>query len=249
MQQSNEDINVADSNFISETHVNTHQPAERNPVQVQLAKLSHSRWTLGFISAITVSVLLMVTLVVSGHTSVSAAKAASYNCATHHPINEQRATVPGHLIPVLAHLKPLNPMACDVILRLNVTLNMSDSAALDAFLAEVNDPASPLFHHYLSVQDYADRFGAPIAAITAVTTYLQQQGLQVQPIDANHLLIHVTGTVTQIEQAFGVTLANFSWNNRIVFAPTVEPSVPVQLKGMLQSIAGLDDVGQAHPIR
>jgi subtilase family serine protease len=160
-----------------------------------------------------------------------------------------RTTLPGHLIPALQGYSPLHDMACETVLSLTISLVPRDPAGLSQFLHDVYDPASPDYHHFLTTQEYADRFGQPQAAIDTLTAYLRQAGFTIDSIAPNRLALRVHATVAQIEQAFDVHLAEFAFFGRTVHAPLNEPSVPAALAATIQAIIGLSDVAVAHPPR
>src|SRR5580698_1198706 len=45
------------------------------------------------------------------------------------------------------------------IMQLDVVLPLRDQAGLDKFLAEVYDPSSPTYRHFLTVPEFTQRFG------------------------------------------------------------------------------------------
>ncbi|MGH3156965.1 MAG: protease pro-enzyme activation domain-containing protein, partial [Streptosporangiaceae bacterium] len=62
-------------------------------------------------------------------------------------------------------------------LHLDVTLKVRDQAALTAFLADLSNRQSPLFHRFLRPGRFGPRFGPTLAAIAAVRAALRQAGL------------------------------------------------------------------------
>ena len=55
-------------------------------------------------------------------------------------------------------------------LNLSIVLPLRDAPALQALLTDLYDPHSPRYRHYLSVQDFTDRFGPSQADYDAVYT-------------------------------------------------------------------------------
>ena len=53
----------------------------------------------------------------------------------------------------------LNPLPATESLRLHIVLPLRDQAGLERFLREVDDPASPSYRHFLTVQEFTARFG------------------------------------------------------------------------------------------
>ena len=110
-------------------------------------------------------------------------------------------------------------------------------------IAAQNNPHSGLYHQYLTPQQFAARFSPTQATVNAVTRWLRSQGLVVHSVSSNRTLIDASGSVATVERAFQTTIATYQVNGRTVYAPTVEPSVPDALTGMIVNIAGLDNVG------
>ena len=59
------------------------------------------------------------------------------------------------------------------LLHLTVALEPQDPSGLAAYATEVSTPGSPLFRDYLSVGQFAQRFGATPAQIAAVQSALK----------------------------------------------------------------------------
>jgi subtilase family serine protease len=164
----------------------------------------------------------------------------------HAASNSGRTTIPGHMVPALRNHSPLHATMGNRQLQLSISLNLRNQAQLHTLLQEQNDPHSSLYHQYLSPQQFVSMFSPSEASVTQVVDYLQSQGLHVSSVAPNRLLIDASGSVTTVEKAFAVTLAEYSLNGRTVYAPTNEPSVPANLAGLLLNISGLDDVAQYH---
>ncbi|MGH9019505.1 MAG: protease pro-enzyme activation domain-containing protein, partial [Acidimicrobiales bacterium] len=84
----------------------------------------------------------------------------------------------------------------------DVMLAIPHPGALSAFLADLSDPSSPSYRHFLTPAQFATRFGASLGAVAAVSSYLRGFGLDVGRLSAGHLALHVTGTTGQVARAF-----------------------------------------------
>jgi subtilase family serine protease len=157
-----------------------------------------------------------------------------------------RSTLSGHLAPVLKHYKPQHATAKNSQLQLTISLNLRNRDALTALLAAQDNPTSPLYHHYLTPQEFTDEFGPTQQTVDSVVAYLRGQGIKVNAISSNHTLLDAAGSVANVEQAFGVTLNDYVINGRTVYAPTSDPSVPASLGDAILNIAGLDNVAHYH---
>src|SRR5436189_2788262 len=76
--------------------------------------------------------------------------------------NSRRAALPGHIHPRVALSEDRGPVDASLPIS-NVTIAFSPTAdqqaALDELLVRQQTPGSPDYHHWLSPQEYAERFG------------------------------------------------------------------------------------------
>jgi subtilase family serine protease len=161
-------------------------------------------------------------------------------------------------LQVLAnHLRPevqnhtaayVGPMAADEQMHLSVMLPLRNRQALQALLVRLYDPASPDYRHFLTVQQFADQFGPTEQDYDAVASYLQSNGLAVDPVPSNRLVVPLHGAVAQINGAFHVqmTLYQHPTENRNFFSPDRAPSLG--LATPVQHIAGLDNFSLPQPM-
>jgi kumamolisin len=142
-------------------------------------------------------------------------------------------------------------------LQIQVALEPTDPAALERFAYEVSNPRSPHFRDYLSVPEFAQRFGASHADVSVVRSALQERGLAVGPATANRLSLPVTATVAEAEAAFGTELNSVALaGGETAIANATAPTLPAAIAARVQGIFGLADVdrpqrrdgGEAAPL-
>jgi kumamolisin len=152
-----------------------------------------------------------------------------------------RIALRNNVAPAVVGRTATGPVAPNTRLSLTLGLAVQDRAGLNAFVAAVSDPKSPLYKHYLTVPEFAARYGASPSAIEAVTSYLKSTGLTVGTVYANHLAVDVTGTAAQVETAFGVTLHTYhdAATKRNFYANATNPTLPASIASSVVSVAGL----------
>jgi subtilase family serine protease len=139
--------------------------------------------------------------------------------------------------------------------RLNgVSIVFSRSAAqqadLDALIAAQQDPASALYHQWLTPDQFAARFGMAQSDLDKVESWLQQQGFSIDSVARSRNLIRFSGTVAQVESAFQTQMHHYQVNGEQHFAPSTELSVPSALAPVVLAIRNLDDFRpKSHAIR
>lgn len=159
-----------------------------------------------------------------------------------------RTMLTGYLVPALQHLAPLPARAADTqrTLHLALTLKSHNQAGLTQLIQDQKNPRSLRYHHYLTPQQFAAQFSPSQAEVQTVEAYLRSQGLRVTSVDTSRLQIDFNGKQAAVERAFGVQIANYSFQGRTVFAPSTEPSIPSALAGLISNITGLNNVAQPH---
>ncbi|TMA47858.1 MAG: hypothetical protein E6J81_07290 [Deltaproteobacteria bacterium] len=131
--------------------------------------------------------------------------------------------------------------------RVVVSLDLRDREGLEAFLADVQDPASPRYRQFLS-QDEFDALYAPTEAQEqAVVDHLRQAGLGVTDRVPNRLLVGAAGSVAALERAFGVAIHHVERAGQRHYAALDEPSLPDELARDVVGVIGLDDLSERHP--
>jgi len=165
-----------------------------------------------------------------------------------------RDTVPVEALSVTrpeqekAHMQ-LGPSDPDELVNLQVVLRQPGRAELDAFLADVADPASPRYRHYLSAEAFGQRFGLPEEAVDAVVASLEAAGLDVLRRDAGRTFLAARGRVADVNAMFGIELVDHLDAKLGRFhVPDGEPLVPAELRDLVLGIAGLDTTPRIRPM-
>src|SRR5580700_9889361 len=124
----------------------------------------------------------------------------------------QRVTLTGHIHPKAT---PENDRGrVPPTLKLSyVTLTLTQSAAQKAdlakLLAEQQNPSSPNYRHWLTPEQYADRFGASAQDFDRITQWLRGQGLAIAGVAQGRNWIAVNGSAAQIETAFATEIHEY----------------------------------------
>jgi subtilase family serine protease len=133
-------------------------------------------------------------------------------------------------------------------MNLSIVLPLRNQSELNSLLKRLYDPSSPDYHHFLSVKDFADRFGPTAEDYQKVVDFAGSNGLAVRSAAANRMTVSLTGSVAQVEKAFGVKMQRYQHPTeaREFFSPDREPSVPLNLK--VTHIAGLNNFSVPRPL-
>lgn len=160
----------------------------------------------------------------------------------------QRVNISGQTAPLVSQAHLLSATDAQQQLNLSIALQMRNGAVLDGLLAALYDPRSVQYHQYLTPSQFNQLFAPTADTVQQVVTFIQSQGLNVTSVASNNLLIDVSGTVAQVQQAFGTQINTYQLGNQIFYANTTPPSVPAAISPFITSITGLDNSVQYNPL-
>lgn len=129
-----------------------------------------------------------------------------------------------------------------VNLTITIVLYPQNTPLQRAIIHEQRDPNSPLYHRFLTPAEYTAQFAPSSAALQAIANYFSAFGLTIGNVSTNHLLMKISGPVTNIEQALQIHLNQYYIHGTSAYAPDADPTLPSTIAGYVQTIVGLDDV-------
>lgn len=160
--------------------------------------------------------------------------------------SESMVRIPGHVLSALrrATIVPSGPNSGDQSIILTIVLKRDDQKGFERYLRELYDPHSRRFHHFLTPQQIAERFGPSAKSYGAVREYLHTQGFRLVRGSADHLTITVDGTRADAEHAFALKIGDYRIGNQDFYANGTDPELPTQLASHVQAIIGLSDLAK-----
>ena len=158
-----------------------------------------------------------------------------------------RVTKRGSLSPLVARARDRGRAPRADRHRVVVGLSLRQREALEAFLADVQDPASPRYHQFLTQDEFNALYAPDPGDEEAVVAHLEQSGLTVTDRAPNRLLVGAVGSTEDLERAFGVELHALDYRGRRHFAAMGEPSLPADIAASVVGVIGLDDLVEPHP--
>jgi len=117
----------------------------------------------------------------------------------------------------------------------------AQEADLKALMAAQQNPASPLFHKWLTPEQFGARFGMAPADLDAVTKWLEQQGFAIDSVARSRDSIHFSGTVSQAERAFQTEMHYYTVGSEQHFAPSTELQLPSALAPSVLAVENLSN--------
>lgn len=127
----------------------------------------------------------------------------------------------------------------------HITLVFKPSAAgqsdLKTLLAQLQDPSSPEYHHFLTPEQFASRFGMSQNDVNKVTAWLESQGFRVQSVARSRMWIVFSGNAGQVDSAFRTEIHHYVVNGEAHYANASQPSLPGAMASVALGFRGLNN--------
>jgi len=139
----------------------------------------------------------------------------------------------------------LGSLAASQQLTITIALRPTHTDRLSALLADLYDPASARYQHWLAPGEFAREFGPSRQQIDTVTSWLHGQGLRDTSVTG--LAVHATGSARSMARALGVSFARYRLGRKWTgYVASDAPLLPRAVAAGITSIVGLSDTVRLH---
>ena len=107
----------------------------------------------------------------------------------------ERQQLHGRYVPAaVARLAPVGDLPGSQRLNLAIGLPLRNQPELDSLLQQIYDPASPNYRHYLTTEQFTERFGPTEQDYQALMDFAKANGLTVTLTHPNRVVLDVAGS-------------------------------------------------------
>ncbi len=117
-------------------------------------------------------------------------------------------------------------------------------AALQAKVADLTTPTSANYGKWLTTAQFNATYAPTAASVSSVSSYLKSKGLAVAGVAAGNRYVTASGTPSQLDGAFGVTLGSYTHDGQSVTAPSGAVTLPASVGSAVLTVTGLDTTKQ-----
>src|SRR6266446_7530636 len=115
--------------------------------------------------------------------------------------------------------------------------------ALQQFIDELHTKGSPNFHHWLTAQEFGERFGLAKPDLDAIAAWLQSHGFHVNVVYPSGMLIDFSGTAAQLRNAFQTEIHYLDVKGEKHVGNIGDPRIPAALGPVVAGVVSLHDFG------
>ncbi|HEV2643131.1 MAG TPA: protease pro-enzyme activation domain-containing protein, partial [Candidatus Elarobacter sp.] len=163
---------------------------------------------------------------------------------------ESAARAPESISPLLAVPKPSGPLAytdagrrpASAPVNISITLRYNNQAQLDQFVADVSDPHSPSYRHFITPAQFNSLYAPTAQQEQSVMDALQRAGFTVTQRFPNRTIVDATAPASAVERFFSTemhTVHQGKYGDR--FANLTPATVPAAIASYVRT-ASLSNV-------
>jgi subtilase family serine protease len=161
------------------------------------------------------------------------------------PINEaDRIGLTGNTHPEARPANDRGPVANDFAMEhmlLQLKRSPEQELAVQQFLDQMQSAGSPNFHHWLTAQEFGERFGLAKSDLDAVTAWLESRGFRLNVVYPSGMLIDFSGTAAQVRKAFQTEIHYLAVKGERHIGNMSDPRIPAALAPVIAGVVSLHD--------
>lgn len=150
-------------------------------------------------------------------------------------------SIPGNVHPAIGTSVP-HPLAAPIPMQHLILLLKSDpsqESALQTLIAEQQDPKSPLYHRFLTPQQFGSQYGVSQADQNKVVSWLTSHGFTIDSIPAGGRSVIFSGRSDQIASTFKTEIKEYSVSGNAQYANETDPQIPVAMSDVVGGVVKL----------
>jgi subtilase family serine protease len=156
-------------------------------------------------------------------------------------------TLKGQMHPLAVAQFDRGPVSASLRMNhmyLRLTRSPEQETALQQALAQMQDPHSSQYHQWLTAEELGKTYGPAQADIQSVVSWLSAHGLQVNTVHKSGMVIDVSATAGQINEAFHTQMHTYVVNGKQHIANATSPQIPSALSSV---VAGFSSMNSFQP--
>jgi subtilase family serine protease len=153
-------------------------------------------------------------------------------------------TLTGNTHPAAIAANDRGPVAGDLLLD-HMYLQLERAPAvqksMDALIDQLHDPASAQFHHWLTADEVASRFGPADHDVTTIVNWLESHGFTINVVYRANGVIDFSGAADAVKQAFHTEIHNLMVKGVPHIANMSDPKIPAALASAVHGVVSMND--------
>jgi uncharacterized repeat protein (TIGR01451 family) len=157
---------------------------------------------------------------------------------------EKSVSLQGNIHPEANIENDRGPVADDFPMEhmlLQLRRSPEQELELQTFIDGLHTQGSANFHHWISAQQFGEKYGASKQDLDALTSWLEAQGFRVNVVYPSGMVIDFSGTAAQVRKAFRTEIHHLEVKGEKHIGNMSDPRIPAALAPVVAGIVSLHD--------
>lgn len=124
----------------------------------------------------------------------------------------------------------------------SLVLNLRDPSGAAALVKSVSDPTSSGYRHYVTTSQWEAQFSPTASEVRQAVTWLKSEGFRVASIPADRITVPASGTVAQVEKAFGTSLGEYTVAGQTLREADGQVAIPGSIASFVGGVMGINQI-------
>ncbi len=121
--------------------------------------------------------------------------------------------------------------------------------AVERAVDDLTRRGSPTFHHWLTAEQFGERYGVAEADIDRISAWLRSEGFTVNQVYPGRMVIDFSGTAGSVKHAFRTEIHRLDVDGKPHIANISNPQIPAALAPAIEGVVSLHDFRAANKIK
>lgn len=153
------------------------------------------------------------------------------------------------LSPLVTKSSLVAPLDGNKEIGVVLALPSSNPKGVAEYIEHISRKGDSLYHHYLTPQQFAERFGGDARDYAALKQWAISSGLRISQESVGRLNLTVRGSADQFEKIFNTQINRYrAPDGSEFYSANVKPTVPAAITRKISGVIGLTDGKQYVPL-
>jgi kumamolisin len=153
--------------------------------------------------------------------------------------------MPGHIPHAIKKMSDVGKMDETQVIPVTIALQLNNESDLDNRIAQIYQSGSPSYHQFLTPADFKARYSPTEEQVAREKAFLEANGIAVQSVSDNRVLLSAQGSVSALNQVFGTELHQYlHTDGKLYFAPAYDLQAPVG--SQISAVIGMNNLAHFH---
>jgi subtilase family serine protease len=124
----------------------------------------------------------------------------------------------------------------------SLVLDLRNASGAASLVRSVSDPANANYRHYETASQWEAQFSPSKSEVSQTVAWLKSEGFRVGSVPADRITVPASGTVAQVERAFGTSLGEYRVAGQTLREADGHVAIPSSISSFVSGAMGINQI-------